>query len=559
MLVSFCLFYVGSLFENTTFLESRQTSTIREGQTNVHLVKMKRDERIRFHVEQITAQVHIAMKTESGEILWQNSPYSGLSTPIFFVVQAPEEGPYEVHVSATDFFERDTRRANSEHSGDYSITILERFDSETWQRHLQEQQSDARVRWAAERLPELSPISPYHEDFSDLTLLKEKIGDKRIVLLGEQSHNESEPYLWKTRLIKFLHQEMGFEVLAFEYGLYNLFRLQQKAAASELDLKDWQLGLPTAILGVEEFMPLKSYLESGARSDCPLILAGVDHLGKGVIAREFTEKVLARTGFRTDDLMPSFLTVMEDIAWGRYINGRKELPKKFEIEAFLASLDLLIKHFEAKAELNDQENKVLLQCLIATKAFSKREFHTPASFSEHFYEAERARDQQMGDNLLWLARELYPDKKIIVWAASTHIARKLDLLRHVDKKKAGVRTQTLGNVAWEQMHDHIYALAFVAFEGHYGSPVFYRNNQYPHIQEDQYKGLELEEIMYLAGKEQTFIDLRNPGPGGEWLKSVFPARPLGNETWLAPWSELFDAFIFYRESTPMDIASIYLD
>lgn len=33
------------------------------------------------------------------------------------------------------------------------------------------------------------------------------------------------------------------------------------------------------------------------------------------------------------------------------------------------------------------------------------------------------RDQRMGENLNWLARERYPDRKLIVWAASFHNAR----------------------------------------------------------------------------------------------------------------------------------------
>jgi len=47
-------------------------------------------------------------------------------------------------------------------------------------------------------------------DFSDLSRLKVAIGDARIVMLGEQSHADGATFKAKVRLIKFLHQEMGY-------------------------------------------------------------------------------------------------------------------------------------------------------------------------------------------------------------------------------------------------------------------------------------------------------------------------------------------------------------
>jgi len=47
------------------------------------------------------------------------------------------------------------------------------------------------------------------------------IGNSRIVVLGEESHGDGATFLAKVRLIKFLHQKMGFDVLAWEAGLFN--------------------------------------------------------------------------------------------------------------------------------------------------------------------------------------------------------------------------------------------------------------------------------------------------------------------------------------------------
>jgi len=40
-------------------------------------------------------------------------------------------------------------------------------------------------------------------------------------MLGEQSHGEATTYETKIKLIKFLHQEMDFDILAIESGFYD--------------------------------------------------------------------------------------------------------------------------------------------------------------------------------------------------------------------------------------------------------------------------------------------------------------------------------------------------
>ena len=61
------------------------------------------------------------------------------------------------------------------------------------------------------------PITSLLDDnYNDLHFLQESIGERSLVQLGESSHGVKEFNLIKVRIIKYLHEEMAFNVIAFE-------------------------------------------------------------------------------------------------------------------------------------------------------------------------------------------------------------------------------------------------------------------------------------------------------------------------------------------------------
>jgi hypothetical protein len=66
---------------------------------------------------------------------------------------------------------------------------------------------------------------------ADLEPLREVIGNRRIVMLGESTHGDGATFAAKIRLIKFLHERMGFDVLAFESGFYIRYAIHRKRLA----------------------------------------------------------------------------------------------------------------------------------------------------------------------------------------------------------------------------------------------------------------------------------------------------------------------------------------
>lgn len=83
--------------------------------------------------------------------------------------------------------------------------------------------------WAVDHAYAMSKIQPEQWSssggwieqgkFSDLDMLIPLLADKRIVYLGENSHGVAEFSLVKTRMIQYLHQTLGYNIVAFESGL----------------------------------------------------------------------------------------------------------------------------------------------------------------------------------------------------------------------------------------------------------------------------------------------------------------------------------------------------
>jgi len=79
------------------------------------------------------------------------------------------------------------------------------------------------LNWINDRYNRIDIRSLTSENFSDLQCLKYYLMNKDLVALGESCHGTKQYSQIKVRLIKFLHEEMGFDVIAFESGLYECF------------------------------------------------------------------------------------------------------------------------------------------------------------------------------------------------------------------------------------------------------------------------------------------------------------------------------------------------
>src|SRR5262245_9276562 len=145
----------------------------------------------------------------------------------------------------------------------------------------------SRIAWLERHAAVVRSIELADDDFSDLEPFAKAVGEARIVMLGEATHGDGATFEAKSRLVRFLHERMGFDVLAFESGLYDMRKAWERLRGGE----EVRTAVGRGLFGIwsmsQQVQPLIDYVGERARSGRPLELAGVDTYVTGSASKEF--------------------------------------------------------------------------------------------------------------------------------------------------------------------------------------------------------------------------------------------------------------------------------
>lgn len=256
--------------------------------------------------------------------------------------------------------------------------------------------------WRADVQARRHPIrSLFSDDFSDLQFLKPLLAGKRIVQLGESSHGAAEMNWMKIRLIKFLHQELGFNVLAVESSM------------SDCDLADNMVGSAPAFevqkrcmmwqWHTSEVGTLFDYLKAARKSASPLTLAGFDN--------QLSWPTGLANGAALRPLLPASLG--DQLAgYDAQLGNDKRLTAETaqHVRGFYAQA------LEALAGRAGPEVEFQRQALRSRDSYVRQLATVDAAAGSAM------RDAAMADNLNFLLDRRYPKRKVIVWAHNAHVA-----------------------------------------------------------------------------------------------------------------------------------------
>lgn len=403
---------------------------------------------------------------------------------------------------------------------------------------------DSRTVWLRENAVPVRSIDPADEDFADLMPLVRVIGRARVVQLGEASHGDGATFLAKARLIRFLHQKMGFDVLAWEVGIADAPFLD---AALRSDVPLPEAGAQ-ALYGIwrgsREVMPTLEYVRSTWRTTRPIRTVGFD--SRISVPRNRSERWPAAVFGFFDRLDPRLISAQERADLTAMAVGlvpaeyyekpgertyNRELPKRLIATIDERRSDLLV-HWPP------EEIGYIRQTLVSLMAMDRA---LPGSLVQPGPDGY-SRDTAMAENLLWWLNGPLKDRKVIVWAHNYHVME--DFFSAASEelmlKTRGPWAGPMGRFLHDALGDEVFTIAALSHHGRTGY-VGEEARDLPAAPAGS-----LQALLHGTGRPYLFVPLRGV-PEDHWLRRERVATFNEYEPIALDWSRMYDGVLFLDE------------
>lgn len=375
----------------------------------------------------------------------------------------------------------------------------------------------------------IANIDTLSNDYSDLESIGAAIGNARIVMLGEQDHGDAPTFLAKTRLIKYLHEKKGFNILAFESDFYALTTGWNQTPKDSIYyfLKKNIYSLWTSSDACHYLF--KEYIPATLQTSQPLTVSGFDSQLYGTYSNTHLEN--------------DFINYLHTHHLQEKLTGDSTYEK------FLIALQELLTPGRNGKVFSEEERRNILNNGLALLRDADTWWNTVidnlVDFNNNTIET---RDKRMALNLKYLANETYRNEKIIVWAANAHIMRYTDQLTSNKKQFSSVVIpNNMGTTFTNdpKFTNDTYVLGFASYEGTAGRLTMKTFKLLP----PEKKGFEkwIPESMQFA-----FTDFKKYNQEFNAPKEGFLMKGPGHFTIprsvaQIPWNMVYDGIFFIRE------------
>ena len=348
-----------------------------------------------------------------------------------------------------------------------------------------------------------------------------------MVLLGEQDHGDAPTFLAKTRIIKFLHQRMGFDVLVFESDFHGLSRSWELAKAGQAELNAYRHDVYPTWANCSECAELFRYLESNLGTDRELSVAGADpkpdlKFSEENLLVDLGRLIAEKQLLVDEESKREFLTILEEAMVNQYQSRTTPDQKEF----FLVTAEEMGQKLE--------EGSFWHQKMKSLRGFVQNAWDSS--------ESNNFRDTQMGDNMAWLINQKFKGRKVIFWGSNSHIFKSFAQTSDYQKRAGSSDTTNMGTYLHRVLGEKMYVLGFTSHSGKAGrlyGQQFDVNPPMPH---------HFEYWINDLGASYGFVDFKHAPfrdePRGLWMKALLHMPNNLN------WINLFDGIFYIKEMYP---------
>jgi erythromycin esterase len=332
-------------------------------------------------------------------------------------------------------------------------------------------------------------IDPREDSMADLEPLAELIDDARVVALGEGSHGAGSDFLAKTRLIRFLHERMGFDVLLWEAGIYDMRYLSDALDGQEQPTKAARQGLYAHWAAANEVLFLLDYIEAERAAGRDFALEGFDLQ----LSRPFSSAVRL-----VDDLSDFFVvdsgSLLEEATRARLGELRADAAAAITFADSVGregpASDRFAPTYRALAGMArdllhaiDQHHGILSRqhsprriaffrrMLISLEGLDRIDEPLPGDPDRPRWDFVRRwneREIVNAANIDWLVHNRYPNRKIVIWAHNAHVVEGFltsDFSTFALAPPEELPIRPSGSLIRTALGDELFSMIFTAYDG----------------------------------------------------------------------------------------------
>lgn len=390
------------------------------------------------------------------------------------------------------------------------------------------------IAFVCKCLPAYAQSVPTKSDDQDaLAAATDGLCHSQIAMLGESAtHGDGHTLAFKAALVERLVDQCGFDSVFFEASHYEFIDLNRRLRMGQAVTSD---GVLSAVGGLwkfnQEFQPLSSFLLAKAQAG-KVFLGGVDDQ-LGQIGQDYAniEMVTELTNLLPQREQQGCSVALHKRIYSDYVDASPySKADRAQIETCLSKMHRANGPDKTTGRRGKAERQ---EMIFAAQRWISRDFSSDA-------ESIVNRDRSMFQDFQWLLRQKPRRHKVIIWAATVHIAKQ-------GGPTWGDHTGTnFGALVHQKYGDCAFSLGFSALTGSYKEVGRHEVQEMPVPPPDSV------DVQAMRGNRSDAIYV---GPAQLAAMGTAPGAFFRHSYQTLSWSTFLDGVVVFREEHPPARAS----